>query len=84
MPAGLAHEGGDWCEAFVISDDVIALSIGDVCGHGLEKYSAMVALRQAIRDAARLGLDPAQALAEANRFLRHYDPQENATGLLGL
>ena len=52
MPAALAAQGGDWCEAFVVSRDVIALSIGDVCGHGAEKSTAMVALRQAIRNAA--------------------------------
>jgi serine phosphatase RsbU (regulator of sigma subunit) len=52
MPAALGAEGGDWCEGFVVSRDVIALSIGDVCGHGAEKSTAMVALRQAIRNAA--------------------------------
>src|ERR1700733_8503206 len=69
MPAARAAQGGDWCEAFTISRDVVALSIGDVCGHGAEKYAAMRALRKAIRDAAWLGLDPAQILTVANGFL---------------
>jgi len=43
-----------------------------------------VAVRRAIRDAASRGLDPALTLAEANRFLRRYDPQEYATAIFGL
>lgn len=74
--------GGDWCEAFVVGDGVIALSIGDVCGHGKAKYPAMIAIRKAIHDGSRRGLDPSHALAEAHRFLRAHDPDEYATAFL--
>jgi serine phosphatase RsbU (regulator of sigma subunit) len=84
MPAALAARGGDWCETFAVSEDIVALSIGDVCGHGAEKFAAMGELRQTIRDAACRGLDPQQTLAVANRFLRRYDPEENATAILAL
>lgn len=84
MPAALGTEGGDWCEAFGVSRDVVALSIGDICGHGPKKFAAMIALRQAIRDAAWLGLDPTQTLTVANAFLRRYDPEENATAVFAL
>src|ERR1700679_4213056 len=84
MPAALAAKGGDWCEAFVVSRDVVALSIGDVCGHGAGKAATMTALRQAIRDAAWLGLNPAQTLSAANAFLRRYDSEENATAIFAL
>lgn len=84
MPAEHAARGGDWCETFVVSEDVIALSIGDVCGHGQEKFAAMVAMRRIIHDSACQGLNPAQTLSEANRFLRQYDPEENATALFAL
>jgi serine phosphatase RsbU (regulator of sigma subunit) len=84
IPAAQATRGGDWCEAFVVSEDVIALSIGDVCGHGSQKFAPMAALRQVIREAAAYGFDPAQTLAEANRFLRVYDPDGSATAIFGL
>lgn len=83
-PVGTSLRGGDWCEVFVVSDDVIALSIGDVCGHGPTRYAAMIAFRAAIADAATRGLDPAQTLAEANRFVCDYDPELHATALLAL
>lgn len=84
MPADRALRGGDWCEAFAVSGDLVALSIGDVCGHGDEKYAPMAAIRLAIREAACRGLDPAQTLAEAHLFLRALDPEEYATALFGL
>jgi serine phosphatase RsbU (regulator of sigma subunit) len=79
-----ARRGGDWCEAFAVSDEIMALSIGDVCGHGEAKFTAMVATRQAIRDAALRGLDPGQTLVAGHRFLRAYDPDEYATALFAL
>jgi serine phosphatase RsbU (regulator of sigma subunit) len=84
MGAERAPRGGDWCEAFAVSDHVMALSIGDVCGHGEAKVGAMVATRQAIRDAALRGLDPGQTLIAGHRFLRAYDSDEYATALFGL
>lgn len=81
MAAEHAAYGGDWCEAFAIGDGLIALSIGDVCGHGAEKYAAMIAIREVIRDAARRGCDPAQTLALAHTFLHEYDPNEYATAI---
>jgi serine phosphatase RsbU (regulator of sigma subunit) len=79
-----APRGGDWCEAFAVSDHVMALSIGDVCGHGEAKFAAMVATRQAIRDAALRGFDPGQTLVAGHRCLRSYDVDEYATALFGL
>jgi serine phosphatase RsbU (regulator of sigma subunit) len=84
IPAGGAARGGDWCEAFAISSDVVALSIGDVCGHGVEKFETMVVIRQAIRDAALRGVDPAQVLVHAGRTLHDYDGDETATAIVGL
>jgi serine phosphatase RsbU (regulator of sigma subunit) len=84
IPAAGDLRGGDWCDAFAVSEDVLALSIGDVCGHGVEKFDTTVAIRQVIRNAARCGLDPSQTLAEANQFLHRHDPGEMATALFAL
>jgi hypothetical protein len=84
VPVPGAVHGGDWCDAFPVNGDVIALSIGDVCGHGVEKFESMVAVRQSIRSAALKGLDPAQTLAEANRFLWGSAPGEIATAIFAL
>jgi serine phosphatase RsbU (regulator of sigma subunit) len=65
-------------------EDVVALSIGDVYGLGAEKFAAMGEVRQTVRDAVGRGLDPLQTLAVASRFLRRYDPEENATAILAL
>lgn len=84
IPAAGASHGGDWCEAFPTSDGVIAFSIGDISGHGIEKSRAMREVRQTIRDAALAGLNPAQTLAHANRFLHRREPDETATAVFAL
>jgi serine phosphatase RsbU (regulator of sigma subunit) len=84
IPAAGSPRGGDWCDAFTVSEDVLALSIGDLCGHGAEKFDSMVAVRQSIRDAALRGLDPAQTLAHVNRFLQRHEPGEIATAIVAL
>ena len=81
MGAENAASGGDWCEAFVAGNGVIALSIGDVSGHGVQKNATMVAIRAVIRAAARRGCDPAQTLMEAHAFLRAHDSNEYATAI---
>jgi serine phosphatase RsbU (regulator of sigma subunit) len=84
MAAHQQPRGGDWCEAFAVSDELLAISIGDVCGHGDEKFAAMTATSRAIREAACSGLDPAQTLIAGHRFLRGFDPGEYATAVFGL
>jgi serine phosphatase RsbU (regulator of sigma subunit) len=84
MPAQSAARGGDWCEAFVVSHDVLAISIGDVLGHGDQSFHTMAATRGVIREAARKGFDPARTLATASDFLRSYDPQTHATAVFAL
>ena len=33
LPCDGKAAGGDWCRTVQLTDDVIALTIGDVCGH---------------------------------------------------
>ena len=56
--------GGDWYDAFWLSDDRVGLVVGDVVGRGIEAAAAMGQLRSAIRALASTGLPPA-ALLEA-------------------
>lgn len=54
FPADPAYKGGDWCAVVAISEEVVALTIGDVAGHGRAPTGAMAFLRatalRAIRD----------------------------------
>ncbi len=84
MRAQSASRGSDWCEAFAVSDAIVALSIGEVCGNGTTRFETMVAIRQAVRNAAYRGADPAETLVEANRCLRRFDAGMRATGTFAL
>ena len=60
--------GGDWYDAFILRDGRIALSIGDVFGHGLEAAGAMVRLRETLRAVTGfIDEDPAVILQLADR-----------------
>jgi serine phosphatase RsbU (regulator of sigma subunit) len=76
--------GGDWCDSFAIAPGVIALAIGDVCGRGVAISPTHIAMREAMRDAAHRGLDPAQTLIAAHYVLRNSDPDTYATAMFGL
>lgn len=41
--------GGDWYDAIPLSDDVVAVVIGDVVGHDLQAAAAMAAIRNMLR-----------------------------------
>jgi anti-sigma regulatory factor (Ser/Thr protein kinase) len=46
-----ATPGGDWYDAYQIADGRIALSVGDVMGHGLDAATTMVRVRETLRAA---------------------------------
>jgi PAS domain S-box-containing protein len=62
--------GGDWYDAFALDDDRIAISVGDVAGHGIEAAVTMGVARQAIRAAALHAGEPAAVLEQADRVMR--------------
>lgn len=65
LPASSEAEvGGDWYDAFLLPDGRIAISIGDVAGHGLDAAVIMGEVRQALR-AAAIGSDRPSAVLEA-------------------
>ncbi|MEU3527953.1 SpoIIE family protein phosphatase [Streptomyces sp. NPDC038707] len=44
-----SHVGGDWYDAFPLSDGATALAIGDVVGHDLEAAAGMAQVRNMLR-----------------------------------
>jgi serine phosphatase RsbU (regulator of sigma subunit) len=65
-PAGGARAGGDWCDAFALSDSAVAFTIGDVCGHGEEVADTMAVVRSAVVGAMYDLRAPSDALGVAN------------------
>lgn len=76
--------GGDWYDAFALEGGRIAISMGDVAGHGLEAAVTMGVVRQAIRAAALESHGPKDVLAHSNRvvMLEHAHPM--ITALFGI
>ncbi|GAC1406190.1 MAG: hypothetical protein NVSMB64_11680 [Candidatus Velthaea sp.] len=71
MPAESdALVGGDWYDAFTLDDGRVAVSIGDVAGHGLDAAVIAGRLRHTIFAEALDNSDPAAVLAKADRVLR--------------
>ncbi|HZV76348.1 MAG TPA: SpoIIE family protein phosphatase [Candidatus Babeliales bacterium] len=76
--------GGDWYDAFLISEDRLAISIGDVGGHGLEAAVTMSEARHALRLSALEGLTPAQTLRRANGALMLDEEHPIITAIFGV
>ena len=79
-PAGPnADIGGDWYDCFALEDDLLALAVGDVAGHGLGSAALMVQLRNALRAYAVRERSPAEVVTQLNQFLVHLDTDSFAT-----
>src|SRR5690606_12307338 len=65
--------GGDWYDAFWVDDTVLALTVGDIVGHGLKSATAMGQLRTVVRSRAESGVGPAQVLARVDRFVQRHN-----------
>jgi serine phosphatase RsbU (regulator of sigma subunit)/anti-sigma regulatory factor (Ser/Thr protein kinase) len=61
--------GGDFYDAFALPDGRVAVTIGDVTGHGLEAAVIMGEIRQALRAAAFERAEPSAILDRASRLL---------------
>jgi len=62
--------GGDFYDAFLLPNGRVALTIGDVTGHGLEAAVIMGEIRQSLRAAASFeDASPSQILDRASRLL---------------
>lgn len=76
--------GGDWYDAFQIPDGRIAITVGDVLGHGLEAAVWMGRLRNALRAAILSEPDPAGALIVADRLMRLDSEDDFSTALVAI
>jgi serine phosphatase RsbU (regulator of sigma subunit) len=65
-PAGDAPDGGDWCEAIAVSVKTLALTIGDVAGHGSAVAGLQAAMRASVVQAMADIAVPSEVLAVAN------------------
>jgi serine/threonine-protein kinase RsbW len=71
--------GGDWHDTFRISDDRIALVVGDVVGRGIDAATAMGQLRSAIRALAGADAGPARVIEQLDRFVLPIEAAQHAT-----
>jgi serine phosphatase RsbU (regulator of sigma subunit) len=65
-PAAGAVAGGDWCDILPLADGTIALTIGDVSGHGLDAAPERATVYAAVRRALDATHVPSDVLAAAN------------------
>ena len=69
-----AGVGGDWFDVIPLSGGRVALTIGDVVGHGIEAASLMGRMRVAVQTLAELDLAPDELLAHMDAAAaRHAD-----------
>jgi GAF domain-containing protein len=76
--------GGDWYDAFARPDGRVVISIGDVSGSGLRAAVLMGCVRQQIRGAAQLQIDPDAILDAVDRAMRIDYPEAIVTAFVGV
>jgi serine phosphatase RsbU (regulator of sigma subunit)/anti-sigma regulatory factor (Ser/Thr protein kinase) len=74
LPAAGTSLGGDWFDAFQLPTGRIALTVGDVVGHGLTAAAAMAQLRTALRAYAIEGHEPGAVVERVNRLMWRLGP----------
>jgi PAS domain S-box-containing protein len=74
--------GGDWYDAFSDENGLLAFSVGDVGGHGLDAAVPMGKMRQTFRALAAMESDPARTLALADVVLRREHPDVFVTAFM--
>ena len=71
--------GGDWYDAFELPDGRIALTVGDVVGHGLAAAAAMGQVRTALAALADHAAGPGELLERLDGFLARSGTTDFAT-----
>jgi PAS domain S-box-containing protein len=71
--------GGDWFDIFELPDGRVAVTVGDVVGHGLAAAAAMGQVRTALAALAEHADGPAQLLVRLDGFLVRHRTTDFAT-----
>ena len=71
--------GGDWYDAFMITNDKLAVVVGDVVGRGIDAATTMGQLRSAVRALASASAGPARLLEGLDRFVERVETARMAT-----
>jgi sigma-B regulation protein RsbU (phosphoserine phosphatase) len=79
VAAEVGGVGGDWYDAFVLSDGTLWVMVGDVVGHGLHAATVMGRLRSTLQSYALDSHSPEEVLARADRKLGFFEPLQSAT-----
>ncbi|MFE1290238.1 SpoIIE family protein phosphatase [Streptomyces sp. NPDC058751] len=84
LPAPDASQvGGDWYDAFPLSDGATALAVGDVVGHDLEAAAGMAQVRNMLRAYAWSQTEPPSRIVERlDEAIRHITDVTMATVIL--
>lgn len=75
--------GGDWHDAFLLEDEVLAVVVGDIVGRGLDAAIAMGQLRSAVRAVAGPDVGPARVLSALDPFVQRVPGTASATLVYG-
>lgn len=76
--------GGDWYDAFELPDKRIAITVGDVQGHGLQAAVWMSRLRNSLRATLFTEPDAARALVVADRLLLLESHEDFTTAMVAI
>ncbi len=76
--------GGDWYDAFELADGRVAVTVGDVVGHGLAAAAAMGQLRTALAALAEDAASPSELLSRLDSFLARTGTTDFATVCYGI
>jgi serine phosphatase RsbU (regulator of sigma subunit) len=81
VPAGVGPEpvAGDFYDLLALNDDLVAVVVGDVAGHGSAAMVRMQQLRAATRAYALQEPAPASVIARLDVFCSRLDPESIAT-----